>query len=77
VYLAESNHAPFGRLEAPAVLKTILMEPESSKRSVPLKTLVLGGSRAARAPSARFLIVTEMNDSSQVVLRQTSASDGR
>jgi hypothetical protein len=37
----------------------------------PLKTLVAGDS-SAPSSSQRFLIVTELNDPSQVVLRQAS-----
>jgi len=73
VYLADSNHAPLGKLEALAILKT---NPDGAgivQAIGPLKTLVHGDSPAA-TPSERFLIVTDMSDSSQVVLRQNSAS---
>src|SRR5712692_10423323 len=75
VYLAESDHAPFGKLEPLAVLKT---NPDGAgivQAIGPLKTLA--GSARATAPSRRFLIVTELKDSSQVVLRQAGASGGR
>lgn len=75
VYLAESNHAPFGKLEPLAVLKT---NPDGAgivQAIGPLKTLA--GSAGANAPARRFLIVTELKDSSQVVLRQAGASGGR
>jgi YVTN family beta-propeller protein len=75
VYLAESDHAPFGRLEPLAVLKT---NPDSGGivQSIgPLKTLV-SSTAATGAPSRRFLIVTELNDPSKVVLRQTPTSTG-
>jgi YVTN family beta-propeller protein len=75
VYLAESDHAPFGKLEPLAVLKT---NPDGAgivQAIGPLKTLA--GSAGATAPSRRFLIVTELKDSSQVVLRQAGASGGR
>jgi hypothetical protein len=68
VYLAESDHAPFGNLEPLAVLKT---NPDGAgivQAIGPLKALA-GGS--AGPVSRRFLIVTDINDSSQVVLRQT------
>jgi YVTN family beta-propeller protein len=69
VYLAESDHAPFGKLEPLAVLKT---NPDGAgivQTIGPLKTLVGSAGTAAGAPSRRFLIVTELKDPSQVVLR--------
>jgi YVTN family beta-propeller protein len=77
VYLAESNRAPFGKLEPLAVLKT---NPDGAgivQAIGPLKTLVAGSGAAAGAHSQRFLIVTDVKDSSQVLLKQASASSGR
>lgn len=79
VYLAESARAPYGKLEPLAVLKT---NPDGAGivQSIgPLKSLAGGGLGASAqksddAPSQRFLIVTELNDSSHVVLRQSSSS---
>jgi hypothetical protein len=71
VYLAESDHAPFGRLVPLAVVKT---NPDGGgivQAIGPLKTLV-AGDPSAPASSRRFLIVTELNNPSQVVLRQAS-----
>lgn len=76
VYLADSDHAPFGSLEPLAVLKT---NPDGGGivQSIgPLKTLVSNTAASTGAPSRRFLIVTEMNAPSKVVLRQTSTSTG-
>ena len=70
VYLADSDHAPFGKLEPLAVLKT---NPDGAgivQTIGPLKTLA-GGSGGA--PSRRFLLVTELKDPSQVVLRQDTS----
>ncbi|HET8889563.1 MAG TPA: YncE family protein [Candidatus Angelobacter sp.] len=71
VYLAEADHAPFGKLEPLAVLKT---NPDGAgivQAIGPLKTL----SRASLGVSSqRFLIVTEVGDSSRVVLRQAGSS---
>ena len=70
VSLAESNKSPFGKLEPLAVLKT---NPDGAgivQAIGPLK--VLGGSDSS-APSQRFLIVTDIKDSSQVVLWQTNS----
>jgi YVTN family beta-propeller protein len=77
VYLAETDQAPFGKLEPLAVLKT---NPDGSgiiQAIGPLKTLAGGGRGTAGMPSRRFLIVSALTDSSQVVLRQASASSGR
>jgi YVTN family beta-propeller protein len=74
VYLAESNRSPFGKLEPLAVLKT---NPDGAgivQAIGPLK--VLAGGNEASSASQRFLIVTDIKDSSQVVLRQAEASGG-
>jgi YVTN family beta-propeller protein len=67
VYLAESNRSPFGKLEALAILKT---NPDGAgivQAIGPLKVLV---GNDPSLPSQRFLVVTDIKDSSQVVLRQ-------
>jgi YVTN family beta-propeller protein len=68
VYLAESSHPPFGRLEPLAVLRTNPDGAGAVQAIGPLKTLV----PASSASSRRFLIVTDPKDASQVVLRQAS-----
>ena len=77
VYVAESDHAPFGKLEPLAVLKT---NPDGGgivQTIGPLKTLASStGPSLAGPPSRRFLIVIELNDPSKVVLRQTAVSTG-
>jgi len=76
VYLAESDQPPFGKLEPLAVLKT---NPDGAgiiQTVGPLKTLAPTGAAAPGAASRRFLIVTELKDPSQVVLRQAGASSG-
>jgi hypothetical protein len=75
VYLAESNQSPFGKLEALAVLKT---NPDGAgivQAIGPLK--VPAGNNPNSSASPRFLIVTDMKDSSQVVLRQAKAPSNR
>ena len=72
VYLAKSNQSPFGDLEPLAVLKT---NPDGAgivQAIGPLKALAGNDLNSSR--SQRFLIVTDIKDSSQVVLRQASAS---
>jgi hypothetical protein len=74
VYLAESDHAPFGKLEPLAVLKT---NPDGAgivQAIGPLKTLSGSAGASTGVPSERFLIVTDLNDSSQIVLRQSIES---
>jgi YVTN family beta-propeller protein len=71
VYLAESNKSPFGKLEPLAVLKT---NPDGAgivQAIGPLK--VLAGNDANSSAPQRFLIITDINDLSQVVLRQAEA----
>jgi len=70
VYLAESNQSPFGKLEPLGVLKT---NPDGGgivQVIGPLKALA---RKDASSSSQRFLIVTDIKDSSQVVLRQTNS----
>ncbi|MBZ5665622.1 MAG: hypothetical protein LAO30_13550 [Acidobacteriia bacterium] len=73
VYLAESDHAPFGKLQPLAVLKT---NPDGAgivQTIGPLKTLT-HGTPSTSAPTQRFLLVTDVKDSSRVVLRQSGSS---
>jgi YVTN family beta-propeller protein len=75
VYLADSDHAPFGKLEALAVLKT---NPDGAgivQAIGPLKTLAGEGPGNSGASSRRFLIVTDLNDPSKVVLRQSGGTN--
>ena len=73
VYLAESNQSPFGKLEPLAVLKTNPDGAGTVQAIGPLKTLA--GNGANSSTPQRFLIVTDMKDSSHAVLRQTKASN--
>lgn len=75
VYLAESNHAPFGNLEPLAVLRTNPDGAGSAQAIGPLKTLA--ASAAATGGPSRFLIVCEQNEPSHVVLRETDAIGGK
>ena len=76
VYLAESNHPPFGRLQALAVLKTNPDGAGATQMIGPLKVLAGTGVPSPTAPSRRFLIVAEMKDASHVVLRQSDTPGG-
>ena len=73
VYLAESNQAPFGKLEPLAVLKT---NPDGGgivQAIGPLK--VLAADNPNSSGSRRYLVVTDIKDSSQVVLRESKVTD--
>jgi YVTN family beta-propeller protein len=74
VYLAESNKPPFGKLEPLAVLKTNADGAGIVQAIGPLK--VLAGGNEASSASRRFLIVTDIKDSSQMALLQAEASGG-
>jgi hypothetical protein len=72
VYLAESNQPPFGKLEPLVILKT---NPDGAGIVQAIGQLkMLAGIDPNSSPSQRFLIVTDIKDSSQVVLRQTETS---
>jgi YVTN family beta-propeller protein len=68
IYLTESNELPFGKLEPIAVIKT---NPDGAgivQTIGPLKALA---ANAASSTLQRFVIITDIKDPSQVVLRQT------
>ena len=76
VYIAESDHAPYGRLIPLAAVKT---NPDGAgivQAIGSLKTLSPPDS-TANTSLRRFLIITELNNPSQVVLRQISPSSNR
>jgi YVTN family beta-propeller protein len=73
VYLAEATQPPFGKLEPLAVLKTNSYGWSIVQAIGPLK--VLAGNDPNSSASQLFLIVTDIKDSSQVVLRQTGTRD--
>ena len=71
--LTESGDAS-GKLEPLAVFTT---QPDGSaivQAIGPLKTLAAEAGTSATGPSRQFLIVTQYNNPSQVVLRQTGDS---
>jgi YVTN family beta-propeller protein len=69
VYLAESNRAPFGKLEPLAILKT---NPDGAGIVQAIGPLKVLADSDASSLSQRFLVVTDIKDSSQVALRQTN-----
>ncbi len=68
VYLAESDHSPFGKLEPITVLKTNSDGAGIAQTIGPLKRLAGNSEPSTR----RFLVITEMNDASHVVLQQST-----
>ncbi|HYR87388.1 MAG TPA: YncE family protein [Terriglobia bacterium] len=74
VYLAEADQVPFGRLQPLAVLKTNADGAGIVQAIGPLKTLMVGSQTGSGSRSQRFLIITDVNNSSDVVLRQSSTS---
>ena len=75
VYIADSNHPPFGKRDALAILTTNLDGAGIVQAIGPLKVLATG-SRSKSLRSQRFLIVAENSDANQVVLRQINSSNG-
>jgi len=74
VYLAEADQVPFGRLQPLAVLKTNADGAGIVQAIGPLKTLMVGSQTGSGSGAQRFLIITDVNNSSGVVLRQSSTS---
>ena len=72
VYLADSGRPPYRELVPLAVMSTNADGAGIVQTIGPLKTLA--ASSSAAATTQRFLIVTELNDSSHVVLRQRASS---
>jgi hypothetical protein len=71
--VAESDHAPFGKVECLAVIKTNVEGSGIAQSIGPLKA-VANTSQSAGAPQARrYLVVTDQNDTSKIVLKQGPA----
>jgi len=71
VFLSESNRPPFKNPQPLAVLRTNADGAGIVQALGPLKALVAPGAGPV-VPSRRFLIVSESDDASHVVLRQTT-----
>jgi len=70
VSLVTSDRAPYGRPEPLAVLTTNPDGAGIAQAIGPLKPLAMGTGDTAAAPARRFLLVTELQNPSHVVLRQ-------
>src|SRR6266567_487303 len=76
VYLAQNNHPPYENLEPLAIFKANPDGAAIVQTVGPLKALVHSGAATEASPPPRFLIITEVNDPSRVVLRQAGLSTG-
>jgi len=76
LYLAQSNHYPYGNLEALATFKANPDGGAIVQTVGPLKELARIGSDSSEASPRRFLIVAEADDSRRVLLRQASSPTG-
>jgi YVTN family beta-propeller protein len=72
VYIADYNHAPFGKRQSLAVLKTNSDGAGIVQVIGPLKVLATKGAASSTMSSQRFLIVIDGNESNRVVLRQVN-----
>ena len=70
VYLAEADHPPYGKLEALAIFKTNADGAGIVQVVGPLKALASEAAAKAMGQPRRFLVVTDIQDSARVVLRQ-------
>jgi len=76
VYLAQSNDPPYGNFDLLAIFKA---NPDGAgivQALGPLKTLARPDAAVEGSPPQRFLIITDFNDPSRVVLRQAGSSKG-
>jgi YVTN family beta-propeller protein len=76
VYLAQSNDPPYGNLEPLAIFKA---NPDGAgivQALGSLKALVRSGAAIDGSLPRRFLIITDLNDPSRVVLRQAGSPKG-
>jgi len=74
VYLAQGNRPPYGNLEPLATFKA---NPDGAgivQTVGPLKALVPPGAATEASLPQRFLIITDLDDPSRVVLRQAGSS---
>ncbi len=76
VYLAKSNNPPYGDLEPLAIFKANSDGAGIVQTLGPLKALGRSGAAIDGTLPQRFLIITDLNDPSRVVLRQAGSSKG-
>jgi len=76
VYLAQNNHPPYGSLEPLAIFEA---NPDGAgivQTMGLLKTLARPDAAVDASPPQRFLIITDLDDPSRVVLRQAGSPKG-
>jgi hypothetical protein len=76
VYLTESGHAPYGKLESLAILRTNVDGAGIVQAVGPLKALA-SADASNGASARRFLVVTMPGNPSQLVLRQVETSSAK
>ena len=76
VYLTRSNDPPYANLEPLAMFKANPDGAAIVQALGPLKALVRSGAATDGTLPRRFLIITDFNDPSRVVLRQAGPSKG-
>jgi hypothetical protein len=74
VYLTGCDDGPYGKLEPLAVLTTNPDGAGTVQAIGPLKTLAAEAEASEGESSHRFLIVTQLNNPSEIVLRQAGES---
>jgi YVTN family beta-propeller protein len=70
--LADSDHAPYGNVEPIGLIKTNTEGSGVAQSIGPLKSVATNQEAAAASQHRRYLIVTDQNDTSKVVLRQAT-----
>jgi YVTN family beta-propeller protein len=71
--VAESDHAPYGKVECLATVKTNVEGSGIAQAIGPLKAVANTQQSASAPQSRRYLVVTDQNDTSKVVLKPGAA----
>jgi YVTN family beta-propeller protein len=71
--VAESDHAPFGKVECLAVIKTNVEGSGIAQAIGPLKAVANTQQSFGAAQARRYLVVTDQNDTSKIVLKPGAA----
>jgi hypothetical protein len=71
--LAESDNAPFGKIECLATVKTNVEGSGIAQAIGPLKAVANTQQTAAAPQARRYLVVVDQNDTSKIVLKPGSA----
>jgi YVTN family beta-propeller protein len=71
--VAESDHAPFGKVECIGAIKTNVEGSGIGQAIAPLKAVANTQQSVDAQAARRYLVVTDQNDSSKIVLKQGPA----